>query len=207
MIRDSYAYSPTRLQFHSICSFFAVRCFPDVYTFILTLLSMHYHFAILLLFRPFIKLDIMCSSVAPRDVCGQASDAVSALVKSYTQLYSLRCTPSFVLYFLLASSIVHLVTLGNSRPGPEKLRQGLADLKEIRKCHAFAVRAINILRSLNQHWEVKALIPEEGEEPEDMKNMCRPRSNSLNQFCPNVKSPDQPVSLTDSPGRVACSCV
>jgi hypothetical protein len=156
----------------------------------LTLPSMHYHFAILLLFRPFIKLDIVGSGVAPRDVCAQASDAISALVKSYTQLYTLRRTPSFVPYFVLNSSITHLVTLGNSRPGPEQLRQGLADLKEMTNCHAFAVRALDILRFLVRYWKAKGLNPEESEEFDDIKSLCRPRSKSLNQFCPNVSSPD-----------------
>jgi hypothetical protein len=156
----------------------------------LTLRSMYYHSAILLLFRPFIKLDIISSSVSPRDVCAQAADAISALAQSYSQLYTLRRTPSFVPYFVLTASIAHLVTLGNGRSGPEQLRQGLADLKEMQSCHGFAVRGLDILRFLVQYWEVH-LTPEEGsEELKDIKKMCRPRSTSMNQFCPNVAAPD-----------------
>ncbi|KAK0733783.1 fungal-specific transcription factor domain-containing protein [Lasiosphaeria miniovina] len=69
---------------------------------------MYYHFAILLLFRPLIKLRIIGSSISPRDVCSQAADAISGLLRSYSQLYTLRCTPSFVPYFVLTSSIMHL---------------------------------------------------------------------------------------------------
>ncbi|KAL8407394.1 hypothetical protein RB594_006289 [Gaeumannomyces avenae] len=69
---------------------------------------MHYHFAILLLFRPLIKLRISGSSVSPRDVCLQAAEAISSLLRSYSQLYTLRRTPSFVPYFVLTSSIMHL---------------------------------------------------------------------------------------------------
>ena len=151
---------------------------------------MHYHFAILLLFRPFIKLEIVGSHSAPRDICTQAADAISALVKSYNQLYSLRRTPSFVPYFVLTSSITHLVTLGNSNSNPDKIRQGLADLEELTDCHAFAVRALEILRYLVRHWEIKGLGSDEDEEIQNLKDICRPRSNSLNQFCPNVAAPD-----------------
>lgn len=69
---------------------------------------MYYHFAILLLFRPLIKLRIMGSSISPRDVCTQAADAIQGLLRSYSQLYTLRRTPSFVPYFVLTSSIMHL---------------------------------------------------------------------------------------------------
>ncbi|KAL1873419.1 hypothetical protein VTK73DRAFT_1010 [Phialemonium thermophilum] len=69
---------------------------------------MYYHFAILLLFRPLIKLRIIGSSILPRDVCLQAADAIQGLLRSYSQLYTLRRTPSFVPYFVLTSAIMHL---------------------------------------------------------------------------------------------------
>ncbi|KAJ2903912.1 hypothetical protein MKZ38_009147 [Zalerion maritima] len=69
---------------------------------------MYYHFAILLLFRPLIKLRIIGSSISPRDVCTQAADAIQGLLRSYSQLYTLRRTPSFVPYFVLTSAIMHL---------------------------------------------------------------------------------------------------
>lgn len=75
---------------------------------ILIHVSMYYHFAILLLFRPLIKLRILGSAILPRDVCSQAADAIQGLLRSYSQLYTLHRTPSFVPYFLLTSSIMHL---------------------------------------------------------------------------------------------------
>lgn len=152
--------------------------------------SMYYHYAILILFRPFIKLDIVGSGVSPRDVCSQAADAITTLVKSYSQLYTLRRTPSFVPYFVLTSSIAHLVTVGNSRGGPEHLRQGIADLKEMTGCHGFAARALDILRYLVFHWNVNISLDDEGVGELDMKKLCRPSSTSLNQFCPNIASVD-----------------
>ncbi|KAI1343550.1 fungal-specific transcription factor domain-containing protein [Xylariaceae sp. FL0016] len=78
---------------------------------------MYYHFAILLLFRPLIKLRIIGSSLLPRDVCTQAADAIQGLLRSYSQLYTLRRTPSFVPYFVLTSSIMHLAVGANDSSG------------------------------------------------------------------------------------------
>lgn len=77
---------------------------------------MYYHFAILLLFRPLIKLKIVGSSILPRDVCTQAADAIQGLLRSYKQLYTLRRTPSFVPYFVLTSAIMHLAIATMNRP-------------------------------------------------------------------------------------------
>lgn len=76
--------------------------------------SMYYHFAILLLFRPLIKLRILGSKVSPRDVCSQAADAIQGLLRSYSQLYTLRRTPSFVPYFVLTSAIMHMAIAASS---------------------------------------------------------------------------------------------
>ncbi len=168
--------------------------------------SMYYHYAILLLFRPFIKLDIISSGVSPRDVCSQAASAISTLVNSYSQLYTLRRTPSFVPYFVLTSSIAHLITLGNAREGPEQLKQGIKDLKEMANCHGFAIRGLDILRYLIVHWDVNVPLTDEvdgevdGKEREgrSRKELCRAKSTSLNQFCPNIES----VDVVNGIGRV-----
>ncbi|KAH8648570.1 fungal-specific transcription factor domain-containing protein [Xylariales sp. PMI_506] len=80
---------------------------------------MYYHFAILLLFRPLIKLRIIGSSLLPRDVCAQAADAIQGLLRSYSQLYTLRRTPSFVPYFVLTSAIMHLAVGALKTPGQD----------------------------------------------------------------------------------------
>ncbi|UNI22207.1 hypothetical protein JDV02_008116 [Purpureocillium takamizusanense] len=91
---------------------------------------MYYHFAILLLFRPLIKLRIIGSKVLPRDVCSQAADAIQSLLTSYSQLYTLQRTPSFVPYFVLTSSIMHLAIgaaaaqEGGGKPGPDSRSGG-----------------------------------------------------------------------------------
>lgn len=152
---------------------------------------MYYHYAILLLFRPFIKLSLIGSGVSPRDVCNQAADAISALTSSYAQLYTLRRTPSFVPHFVLASSITHLVTLGNAKTGVEKVTQGITDLREMASCHGFAARACNILRHLAKKWDIE--VPHDSKEPIEpdiFDAQARPSPNSLNQFCTQVDEAD-----------------
>lgn len=204
---------------------------------------MYYHFAILLLFRPLIKLRIIGSSVTPRDVCSQAADAIHGLSRSYSQLYTLRRTPSFVPYFVLTSSIMHLAigaldipaeghsspsrsdastakpeeashdqeksrptsssTGGSSTPSdstPTKLsprvvdaiNQGIADLTEMAPCHHFAEQALHILRYLAKKWNVNVKIPlyDELLSQEDVEQLTRPTTQSLNFFVPDVVEGD-----------------
>lgn len=154
---------------------------------------MYYHFSILLLFRPFIKLEIVGSGVSPRDVCSQAADAIMALTNSYSQLYTLRRTPSFVPYFVMAASIAHLVTLGTGRGGPESLHQGVADLKTMAACHGSAIRARDILKFLAVQWEIEVIIDDE--DGEDLTMVCKPQTTSFNQFCPNIDSSDMKSTI------------
>lgn len=155
---------------------------------------MYYHFAILLLFRPFIKLDIIGSGVSPREICTQAADAILTLVNSYSKMYTLQRTPSFVPYFVLTSSITHLIGYGNSKVGhgnskvgPEKLQQGIKDLREMTHCHGFADRALDIIHFLVRHWDIRDISENIKVEESEI---CQPISTSLNLFCPNVSSPD-----------------
>ena len=165
--------------------------FLNLFLISLNIYSMYYHFAILLLFRPFIKLEMIDSGISPRDVCNQAADAIAALVNSYSQLYTLRRTPSFVPYFVLTSSITHLVSLGVTGRGPEHVQQGVAALKVMAGCHRFARRARDILTFLAHEWEIEVpASPDEDDKEEkkdDPKTLGRPRGNSTNLFSPNYE--------------------
>ncbi|PBP21844.1 fungal specific transcription factor domain-containing protein [Diplocarpon rosae] len=160
--------------------------------------SMYYHSAILFLFRPFIKLSITESGACPRDLCNQAAETITVLLKSYSDLYTLQRTPSFVPYFVLASSIAHIVKIGNERVGPQHLRQSICNLREMSSCHSFATRALNIIRFLTAHWGLKFEM--DGDELlADVEKFCQSSSLSLNLFCPNIASTD----MMDSIGSVA----
>lgn len=181
---------------------------------------MYYHFAILLLFRPLIKLRIVGSSISPRDVCIQAADAILGLVRSYSQLYTLRRTPSFVPYFVLTSSIMHLAIgattsvpsdpaggIGQVEPNDhghprfdprvgEAISRGIADLTEMAPCHHFAEQALNILKYLAKKWnidvDIKTIGGEDGQQRVrvDRYQTTRPVTNSLNFFVPEVTEED-----------------
>ena len=151
---------------------------------------MYYHYAILLLFRPFIKMEIVGSGVSPRDVCNQAAEALSTLLNSYMQLYTLRRTPSFVPYFVLASSITHLVTVGNTHRTPKLLHQSLSDLTVMTSCHGFASRCREIVVFLIKHWNIDVAIDDPELSANKPKAFCRPRSSSFNLFSPNFQKMD-----------------
>ena len=136
--------------------------------------SMYYHFAILLLFRPFIKFRVVGSSIYPKDLCLQAADTIQDLLHSYSQLYTLSRTPSFVPHFALASSMIYLAigasspsalppTSGTTEPSPDRqtrvlgkidspfaeaLSRGIARHREMASCHHFAAQALKILQYL-----------------------------------------------------------
>ena len=171
---------------------------------------MYYHYAILLLFRPLIKLRIVGSKVSPRDVCLQAADAMQGLLMSYSQLYTLRRTPSFVPYFLLTSVIMHL-TVGSStgtgsqagsasKPTGEAgdldphvadaIKQGISDLAEMAPCHQFAEQALHILRFLAKKWNIEVDVDNGRTPPKDQDDLVGLVSASLNFFAPNVQQRD-----------------
>ncbi|TWU71340.1 hypothetical protein ED733_002248 [Metarhizium rileyi] len=168
---------------------------------------MYYHFAILLLFRPLIKLRIIGSKILPKDVCSQAADAIQGLLTSYSQLYTLRRTPSFVPYFVLTASIMHLaigasvavdVNPGKVTPADikkaikidprvsEALKRGIADLTEMAPCHHFAEQALKILRYLAKKWNIEVDFDNSNITPDDYDRLVRPYASSLNFFAPNV---------------------
>lgn len=176
---------------------------------------MYYHFAILLLFRPLIKLRIIGSSISPRDVCSQAADAISGLLRSYSQLYTLRRTPSFVPYFVLTSSIMHLaigatvsgpphpaggseLVQGGQSPQPrvlkidprvtEAISRGIADLTEMAPCHFFAEQALNILRFLAKKWNIDVDINQPAEDGQPQKERTGPEKVDYNQSTRPVTS-------------------
>lgn len=165
---------------------------------------MYYHYAILLLFRPFIKLDIVGSGVSPRDVCHQAAQAISTLLTSYNQLYTLRRTPSFVPFFILASTITHLMALSNRQDGAERLHQGMSDLKIMADCHGFATRARQILSFLCVIWNVDIILEhlpgDDSNDKEEIYLECRPKTISTNNWGLNVQPEDIIPNISPAQG-------
>jgi hypothetical protein len=132
---------------------------------------MYYHYAILLLFGPFIKARFIGSSISPNEICVQAADAIMSLVRSYRQLYTLHRTPCFVPYIVLAACIVHLVAT-DSTPNIgafTQILQCMTHLHEMSASHSFASRAEQILCIMAHNWSVEISKGDEGQsghEPE-----------------------------------------
>jgi hypothetical protein len=117
---------------------------------------MYYHFAILLLFGPFMKVRFLESRVSPTQICLQAADAIASLISSYRQLFTLQRTPSFVPYIVLASGIMHLACADTAGKGLSNISvnasmhilQATADLLEMIPSHGFARRGTQVLRAM-----------------------------------------------------------
>ncbi|KXX80199.1 Nitrogen assimilation transcription factor nirA [Madurella mycetomatis] len=141
---------------------------------------LYYHFAITLTFRPFVKLRIRGSRILPRQLCLQAADAIQGHLRSYSRLYSLRRTPSFVPYIIVVSSRIYLTVAASTIPGPpprvqihqqmqgdqphptvrdlghttEALNRNIASLEDMSSCHCAALIGVNMLRYLTRAWDI-----------------------------------------------------
>ncbi|KAK0713419.1 fungal-specific transcription factor domain-containing protein [Lasiosphaeria miniovina] len=140
---------------------------------------LYYHFSIITLFRPLVKTRIPNSTISPQDVCCQAADAIRALLRSYSQLYTLKRVSSFVPYFVLAASIMrftvwisgqrgggnvgsHTATTPQLGPGvAEDIIQGIADLEEMESSR-FALHGLHLLRDLAKRWNIDVSPPNIG---------------------------------------------
>lgn len=159
---------------------------------------MQYHFAILLLFRPLIKMALTHSAVSPRDVCTQAAHAILALVKSYEHLFTLRRTPCLVPFTVLTACITLLYNVGHhvgpEADDPDKMRQAFASLTPMTEAHGFANRAQDILQYLVKAWNINLELRADNTPPglslEQLEKRCRPRTGSMNLFCAVLHRPD-----------------
>ncbi|KAK3376353.1 fungal-specific transcription factor domain-containing protein [Lasiosphaeria ovina] len=139
---------------------------------------LYYHFTIITLFRPLIKTRIPNSTLSPQDVSCQAADAIRALLRSYSQLYTLKRVSSFMPYFVLAASIMrftvwiggqsdgdnadHAATVPHLGPGvADDIIQGIADLEEMESSR-FALHGLHLLRDLAKRWNIDVSPPNIG---------------------------------------------
>lgn len=132
-------------------------------------LSMCYHFAVIHLFHPFLDLQLIGSKLSPARICHQAADAIQGLLKSYSELHSLKRAPVIVPFLALASAISHLekrlidapargsdfdtgmVTgSGIGQHALDALDQDITNLKEMSGWHYSAVQAVGFIKKLDK---------------------------------------------------------
>ncbi|KAF5239891.1 hypothetical protein FANTH_9773 [Fusarium anthophilum] len=182
---------------------------------------MYYHFATLLLFWPFVNLRIIESEVSPRDVCLQAANAIQGFLTSYSRIYPLKLAPSFVPYFALASSIIHLALMAGTvqahklgtaaRTDPhllEAVKQGIDGLAGMARYHHVAEQALHLLRHLAKEWntdvdiEIGAAL-----DLEEYEKLGRSFGGLVNFFAPTmVGEASVSDTIADKDVREAAPC-
>ncbi|PVH93878.1 hypothetical protein DM02DRAFT_618998 [Periconia macrospinosa] len=122
-------------------------------------LHMLYHTAIVHLFRPMLKVDLIHSHVRPRDACLDAANQVAELLRLYRRHYSLRACQLVLTHILLSVNIVHLLYSNDSKESYRNLVEGLVATDDISTCHYFGKRGFKIVQALSKMWNLP--FPEE----------------------------------------------
>ncbi|KAK5245285.1 hypothetical protein LTS06_009291, partial [Exophiala xenobiotica] len=121
----------------------------------------YYHFAVLLLFRPFYNTGILDTVAFTRLVCSEATENILSLVKAYQNIYSLRRTPAFFPYLVMTAEVARMA---DHKTGPNGHRiyhtPSIKYLGELALAHPFATRAMVICKFFRDGWEIR-LAPED----------------------------------------------
>lgn len=147
---------------------------------------MYYHTVVLHLFRPFLKVDLANSKVSPREICTSRADSITTLLSTYRQIYGLRRATLLVAHVILSSSIIHLLNM----PNPSSTRNlvlGITSLRELSTAHAFALRALHVIMSLANQWNI-SLPPEIFEAAYDMPQESSSNTSHAAQSAPRPDS-------------------
>ncbi|KAH4220221.1 hypothetical protein HBI25_055140 [Parastagonospora nodorum] len=157
---------------------------PEPHTLVLHML---YHTIIVHLFRPMLKVDLIHSDVRPRDICVEAANKVSELVRTYRKFYDFRVAHLAIPHILLSVCIVHLLYSKDNKTSYKNLVDGLQGLEDLHECHYFGARSFRILHTLATTWNLPW-----PEELHDSKLM--PRS-SLENSHGATSPPDEPLLI------------
>jgi hypothetical protein len=142
---------------------------------------MLYYTIIQNLFRPLLKVDLLHSDVHPRDICIDAANNVSKLVRVYRKFYDFRQAHLLIPHVLLSVCIVHLLYSRDNNTSWQNLVEGLQGLEDLHECHYFGARGFRIIYTLARTWNLPW--------PEELSNSkLIPKSN-----------PDKPVGTVSPP--------
>ncbi|KAH7085177.1 fungal-specific transcription factor domain-containing protein [Paraphoma chrysanthemicola] len=165
-------------------------------------LHMLYHTIIVHLFRPMLKVDLIHSDVRPRDICIEAANKVSSIVRAYRQHYSFRVAHLAIPHILLSVSIVHLLYSKDNRSSYQNLVEGLLGLEDLHECHYFGARSFRILHTLAKTWNLSW--------PEELRNSKLVPKMNLERLQGTTSPPADPLlvppnTLTTTGGRMGSS--
>ena len=166
---------------------------------------MYYSSVVILLFRPYLKLDLANSRISPREICITYADNAATLLATYRRTYGLRRIPLLATHVALTSSIIHLLHLPS--PSPTRwLAQSIASLREMSVNHAFAFRCLRIIIKLADQWNIQ--LPPEVERaandipPEVTLDHCN-NAHAHTSYLSPISNPPQTYGLTN--GKVTAS--
>lgn len=115
---------------------------------------MLYHTLIVHLFRPMLKVDFVGSDVQPREICIEAANKVSDIIRTYRKFYDFRVAHLAIPHILLTICIVHLLYSRDNKISYMNLVEGLQGLEDIHECHYFGARSFRILHTLANTWDL-----------------------------------------------------
>ncbi len=101
----------------------------------------------LLLFRPFLKVEILNSDISPRQNCTQSVRGIDGL----------RCSIVILTHLIATACITHLINLSDPLAACD-LAQGVRDLNKLAESHAIAKRYLHIIVGLSEQWRMR--LPE-----------------------------------------------
>ncbi|KAL6703232.1 hypothetical protein ACN47E_010094 [Coniothyrium glycines] len=117
-------------------------------------LHMLYHTIIVHLFRPMLKVELIHSDVVPRDLCIDAANNVSRLVRIYRSFYDFRQAHLIIPHILLSVCVVHLLFSKENKVSRQNLVEGLQGLEDLHECHYFGARSFKIIHALATTWNL-----------------------------------------------------
>lgn len=121
--------------------------------------SMFYYTNIIHLFRPLLKVDLIQSDIRPRDICIDAANNVSRIIRIHRKFYTFRQAHLVVVHVLLTVCTIHLLYSKENQVARQNLIEGLQGLEDIHECHYFGARAFRIIHNLAKTWNLP--FPEE----------------------------------------------
>lgn len=205
--------SKTRSNLNHISWFYSKTNHRDLVVQALTISSMLYYTTIVHLFRPMLKVDLIGSDVHPRDICIEAANKVSNIVRIYRCFYDFRVAHLIIPHCLLSVSIVHLLYSKDDRTSYMNLVDGLHGLQDVQMCHYFGARSFRIIHTLAKTWKLP--WPEEfrqskliSENDSDMSQSTRSPPADPLLIVPNTVTttgnrlgPNMPYSPVAQPNR------
>ncbi|KAI4960494.1 hypothetical protein J4E86_002116 [Alternaria arbusti] len=150
-------------------------------------LHMLYWTIIVHLFRPLLKVDLIHSDIRPRDICVDAANKVSELVRIYRQFYDFRQAHLLIPHVLLTVCVVHLLYSKDNSISRQNLIEGMQGLDDLHECHYFGARSFRVIYTLAKTWKLPF--------PEELGNSSLIPTSDPNKPQGTISPPTDPLMI------------